>query len=129
MNLRLMLLQNMLTPFIMLMVTNVLFYYLCIFVFEYITNNFSDFEKLGGFHIFLPCIRSEHPSVRIKTTELISTLVQNNPYCQEKFMENPNYLKALMSMVENDLNDEVRVKALAAISSESQIFCNQLIYS
>ncbi|XP_015371594.1 PREDICTED: uncharacterized protein LOC107167177 [Diuraphis noxia] len=86
---------------------------------EYVDNidYANDFEKLGGFHIFLPCIRSEHPSVRIKTAELISTLVQHNPYCQEKFMENPNYLKALISMVENDLNDEVRVKALAAISS------------
>jgi len=40
-------------------------------------------------------------------------------------MENTNYLKALISMVENDLNDEVRIKALAAISSESQICCNQ----
>jgi len=85
----------------------------------HLTNNFSDFEKLGGFHIFLPCIRSEHPTVRIKTCELITTLVQHNPYCQEKFMENTNYLKALMSIVENDLNDEVRVKALSAISSES----------
>jgi len=44
-------------------------------------------------------------------------------------MENPNYLKALISMVENDLNDKVRVKALAAISSESQILCNQFTLS
>lgn len=86
---------------------------------EYVDNidYANDFEKLGGFHIILPCIRSEHPSVRIKTCELISTLVQHNPYCQEKFMENPSYPKALMSLVENDLNDEVRIKALGAISS------------
>ncbi|XP_025206285.1 hsp70-binding protein 1-like [Melanaphis sacchari] len=76
----------------------------------------NDFEKLGGFHIFLPCIRSEHPSVRIKICELISSLVQQNPYCQEKFMENPKYLNALMSMVENDPNDDVRIRALSAIS-------------
>lgn len=86
---------------------------------EYVDNidYANDFEKLGGFHIFLPCIRSEHPTVRVKTCELIAKLVQHNPYCQEKFMENPNYLKALISMVENDLDDEVRIKALAAISS------------
>lgn len=77
----------------------------------------NDFEKLGGFHIFLPCLRSEHPTVRIKTCELITTLVQNNPYCQEKLMENINYLRALISLVENDLDDEVRIKALTAISS------------
>jgi len=90
-----------------------------------LTNYFSDFEKLGGFHIFLPCIRSEHPTVRVKMCELIAKLVQHNPYCQEKFMENTKYPKALISMVENDPNDEVRIKALAAISSESQIRCNQ----
>lgn len=100
-----------------------IFFYKLVFEYMNPTNNFSDFEKLGGFHIFLPCIRSEHPSVRIKTCELITTLVQHNPYCQEKFMENTNYLKALISMVENDPNDEVRIKALSAISSESQICC------
>ncbi|KAE9534087.1 hypothetical protein AGLY_008823 [Aphis glycines] len=86
---------------------------------EYVDNidYANDFEKLGGFHIFLPCLRSEHPTVRIKTCELITTLVQNNPYCQEKLMENINYLRALISLVENDLDDEVRVKALTAISS------------
>jgi len=43
-------------------------------------------------------------------------------------MENINYLRALISLVENDLDDEVRVKALTAISSESQICCNQFIH-
>ncbi|XP_026819793.1 hsp70 nucleotide exchange factor FES1-like [Rhopalosiphum maidis] len=79
----------------------------------------NDFVKIGGFYIFLPCFRSEHSSVRIKTCEFISKLVQNNPYCQNKFMENTNCLKlrALMYMVENDNDNDVRVKALAAIYS------------
>ncbi|XP_026818948.1 uncharacterized protein LOC113557572 [Rhopalosiphum maidis] len=79
----------------------------------------NDFVKLGGFYIFLPCFRSEHPSVRIRTCEFIFKLVQNNQYCQNKFMENTNCLKlqALMYMVENDNDNEVRAKALFAIYS------------
>jgi len=72
----------------------------------------------------LPWMRSEDPSVRMKICEMISMLVQN-PYCLKKYMENTDRLKELMSMVENDNNDEVRVKALVAITSESQIYCNQ----
>ncbi|XP_060844735.1 uncharacterized protein LOC132924437 [Rhopalosiphum padi] len=77
----------------------------------------NDFEKLGGFHIFLPCFRSEHSSVRIRICSFIFKLVQNNPYCQNKFMESTNCLKlqALMYMVENDNDYEVRNKALFAI--------------
>ncbi|XP_060844727.1 uncharacterized protein LOC132924432 [Rhopalosiphum padi] len=79
----------------------------------------NDFVKLGGLYIFLPCFRSEHPSVRIKTCEFLCRLVLNNQYCQNKFMENTNCFKlqVLMYMVENDNDDEVRVKALIAIYS------------
>ncbi|XP_060848133.1 LOW QUALITY PROTEIN: uncharacterized protein LOC132927594 [Rhopalosiphum padi] len=80
----------------------------------------NEFVKLGGFHIFLPCFRSEHSSVRIKICNFIFKLVQNNPFCQNKFMENTNTivntkLQALMYLVENDNDYEVRTKALFAI--------------
>jgi hypothetical protein len=90
-----------------------------------LTKYFSDFVKLGGLCIFLPCFRSEHLFVRIKICEFICKLVQYNPYCQNKFMENTNCLKlqALMYMVENDNNIDVRTKALAAIFSESLLIC------
>jgi hypothetical protein len=106
--------------------TNVLFHF-SFYPYKHmnLTKYFSDFVLLGGFHIFIPCFRSEHPSVRIKICEFIFKLVQNNPYCQKKFMENTNCLKllALMYMVENDNNYEVRTKALFAIYSESLLTC------
>lgn len=80
---------------------------------------FSDFQKIGGFQIIKPGLSSEHATVRSKTAELIATLVQHNPYCQEKFIEHSTYTRMLMDLVENDPVDEVRVKSLHAISSES----------
>jgi len=106
--------------------TNILFHF-SFYPYKHmnLTKYFSDFEKLGGFHIFLPCFRSEHSSVRIRICSFIFKLVQNNPYCQNKFMESTNCLKlqALMYMVENDNDYEVRNKALFAIYGESLLTC------
>lgn len=82
----------------------------------------SDFQKLGGYQVFIPGLNSEHKSVRCKTAELIATLAQNNSYCQEKFFDHPAYICLLMSLVENDPEMDVRIKALLAISSEL-FFC------
>lgn len=57
--------------------------------------------------------------MRCKTAKLIATLVQHNAYCQDKFFENLTYIKTLMDVVEKDPEEEVRIKALYAISSES----------
>lgn len=80
---------------------------------------FSDFQKLGGFQVIIPGLKSEHVVVRCKTAELIATLVQHNPYCQDKFIEHPTYTRLLMNLVEKDDADEVRVKALHALSSKT----------
>ncbi|XP_050530712.1 uncharacterized protein LOC126899670 [Daktulosphaira vitifoliae] len=76
----------------------------------------NDFQKLGGFQVFIPGLKSLHSTVRCKTAELIATLVQNNPYCQDKFMEESSYIQLLISIVQTDSTDEVRVKALHALS-------------
>lgn len=57
--------------------------------------------------------------MRCKTATLIATLVQHNAYCQDKFIENLTYMEILMDLVEKDPEEEVRNKALHAISSES----------
>lgn len=90
----------------------------CVCICKFNNKTVSDFQKLGGFQVFIPGLNSEHKSVRCKTAELIATLVQHNVYCQEKFFDNPTYIHLLMSLVENDLEMEVRIKALHAISSE-----------
>lgn len=50
---------------------------------------------------------------------MIATVVQHNPYCQDKFIENPAYMRLLISLVESDIVEDVRVKALHAISSKT----------
>lgn len=71
--------------------------------------------------MILPCLKSVYPTVRSKTAELISTIVQHNPYCQDKFIEIPAYMRFLMSLVENDSVEDVRVKAFLAISSKTLV--------
>jgi len=88
-----------------------------------IINIVLDFQKLGGFQIFIPGLKSSEPTVRGKTAQLIAALVQNNPYCQEKFIEHPSYINLLMDLVENDDDVEVRTKALYAISCK--LNCNK----
>jgi hypothetical protein len=84
-------------------------------------ESYNLYEKVNN---MLPWMRSEDPYVRMEMCKMIYMMVQN-PFCLEKYMENTDCLKELMSMVKNDNNDEVRVIALAAITSESQIYCDQ----
>lgn len=82
-----------------------------------------DFQKLGGFQVIIPGLTSEHKTLRCKTSELISTVVQHNAYCQDKFMEEPKFIDLLIDLVKNDLIDEVRIKSLHAISSKLFVIC------
>jgi len=91
-----------------------------------IINIVSDFQKLGGFQVFIPGLKSPEPTVRAKTAKLIGSLVQNNPYCQEKFIEHPTYINLLMNVVENDIEIDVRTKALYAISCK--LNCNKCTF-
>lgn len=85
---------------------------------EYIDNiDYAiDFQRLGGFQVFIPGLKSPELIVRSKTAQLIAGLVQNNLYCQEKFIEHPTYINLLMNVAENDVDVEVRIKAFFAIS-------------
>lgn len=87
-------------------------------MYELKNENVSDFQKLGGFQVFTPGLKSEHSTVRCKTAELIATLVQHNPYCQDKFSSEPTYIQMLMSLVETDPVDDVKIKAFHALSSK-----------
>lgn len=104
---------------------------LTVILFVYVYTNESkcnsfvlDFQKIGGYQVFMPGLNSEHAVVRCKTAELIATLLQHNPYCQGKFIECTNYTEKLMHLVQNDPADEVRVKSLHALSSEPIFLVN-----
>nr|CAG4640403.1 EOG090X0EEI [Daphnia pulex] len=75
----------------------------------------NDFHKIGGFFILIPCLNSPHDGVRWRCCQLIGTLTQNNPYCQQHVL-NEDLLPILLKMLENDDCEEARIKALYAIS-------------
>lgn len=75
----------------------------------------NDFHKIGGFCIFRPCLDSSHGSLRWRAAEIIAELTQNNPYCQERVLE-AGLLPVLLSLVDVDPVQQVRIKALYALS-------------
>lgn len=75
----------------------------------------NDFYKIGGFCIFRPCLDSAHGSLRWRAADIIADLTQNNPYCQERVLE-AGLLPVLLSLVDVDPVQEVRIKALYALS-------------
>lgn len=78
-------------------------------------NFYLDFHKIGGFCIFRPSLDSSHGSLRWRAAEIIAELTQNNPYCQERVLE-AGLLPVLLSLVDTDDNQQVRIKALYALS-------------
>lgn len=77
----------------------------------------NDFYKIGGFSILGACLNSPHAGIRWKVADLIAELTQNNPFCQGKILE-AGFLPILLSMVDGDISEHARVKALYAVSCE-----------
>ncbi|XP_063216243.1 hsp70-binding protein 1-like [Bacillus rossius redtenbacheri] len=75
----------------------------------------NDFHKIGGFSILPSCLNSPHVSVRWRTAQLVGELTQNNRYCQHHALE-VGLLPALLSLLDCDPDQVVRVKALYAVS-------------
>nr|CAG4641237.1 EOG090X0EEI [Eulimnadia texana] len=75
----------------------------------------NDFHKIGGLAVLKPCLLSPHDEVRWRCGELIATLTQNNPYCQD-FVLNEGVLPILLQLTENDTCENARIKALYAVS-------------
>ncbi|CAL7952557.1 unnamed protein product [Xylocopa violacea] len=75
----------------------------------------NDFYKIGGFSIFGPCLNSPHSSIRWRAADVIAELAQNNPFCQERFLET-GLFPILLNMIDTDPADVVRIKALYAVS-------------
>jgi hsp70-interacting protein len=73
----------------------------------------SDFFKIGGFCIILPCLNSEYAEVRSETALLVGELAQNNPFCQEQLLK-LDILPKLIDMMTDEA--EVSSHAFHAIS-------------
>ncbi|XP_012170117.1 hsp70-binding protein 1 isoform X1 [Bombus terrestris] len=75
----------------------------------------NDFYKIGGFTIFGPCLNCPHSSIRWRAADIIAELAQNNPFCQERFLET-GLFPTLLNMIDTDPAEAVKIKALYAIS-------------
>lgn len=77
--------------------------------------NFAiDFHKINGYNLISKLLNDNNSEIRALTCELVGTLAQNNPYCQETLI-NAKYLPILFYKLDRD-SDDVKVKALFAIS-------------
>lgn len=78
--------------------------------------NFAiDFEKISGYSILPQLLNNENSEIRALTCELIGTCAQNNPYCQTTLLAS-KILPLMFYKLDKDSSDEVRIKALFAIS-------------
>ncbi|XP_078036893.1 hsp70-binding protein 1 [Augochlora pura] len=75
----------------------------------------NDFYKIGGFSIFGPCLNSPHSNIRWRAADVIAELTQNNPFCQDKFLET-GLFPVLLKIIDTDPVEIVRIKALYAVS-------------
>merc|ERR1719412_355333 len=74
----------------------------------------NNFHKIGGFHCLKKCLKSPHDVIRCGAANAIAELSQNNPYCQEKLVQD-DFLPTLMDILAND-KSSCQIKALYAIS-------------
>ncbi|RWS12300.1 hsp70-binding protein 1-like isoform X2 [Dinothrombium tinctorium] len=75
----------------------------------------NDFHKIGGFEILAPLISCNNSKLQIKGCDLLAEIVQNNKYCQKAVVDY-KLLPLLVSTLDTDPDEEVRIKALYAIS-------------
>lgn len=61
----------------------------------------SDFFKIGGFCIILPCLNSKYAEVRSETALLVGELSQNNEFCQQHLLE-LNILPRLIELMSDE---------------------------
>lgn len=76
----------------------------------------SDFYKIGGYSLLLSLLHAQYPEYRWQTADLLATLVQNNPFCQQATVDFPGLVDTLYKLLDEDEVDLVRIKALYAIS-------------
>ncbi|KAF5287345.1 hypothetical protein FQA39_LY15948 [Lamprigera yunnana] len=75
----------------------------------------NDFHKIGGFSIFIPCLKCVRHEIRLGCCDVLAELCQNNPYCQ-KAVSDSELVPVLLKILATDANNMVCTKALYAIS-------------
>jgi len=75
----------------------------------------ANFHKIGGYTALQSCLESPHASLRAGAAHLAAECSQNNPYCQDKFIEE-NFLDKFVDQLDKDSDPAAQVKALYAVS-------------
>lgn len=75
----------------------------------------ANFHKIGGYTALQSCLESPHASLRAGAAHLAAECSQNNPYCQDRFVQE-NFLDKLLDQLDKDTDPAARVKALYAVS-------------
>lgn len=70
---------------------------------------------MNGYELIPTLLKEEDAEMRALTCELIGECAQNNEYCQETFTKEKVLIRMLKTL-ENDPADNVKIKALFAIS-------------
>jgi len=74
-----------------------------------------NFHKIGGFQALQTCLDSPHPSLRSGACHLSAEISQNNPYVQDKLLQD-GFLEGFLGQVDSDPDSHCQVKALYAVS-------------
>lgn len=83
--------------------------------------NFAiDFHKINGYSLFSDLLNDKNNEIRALTCDLIGTLAQNNPYCQETLISS-KILPLLLFKLDKD-TEEVKIKAMFSISCLTRDF-------
>lgn len=80
-----------------------------------VIDNAIDFEKLGGYEILGPLLELPDQRILASTLQLVGDLLQNNTYCQDKFLD-AGYLPLLFHVLATSTDETVSFKALYAVS-------------
>lgn len=76
----------------------------------------NDLHSIGGLVPLLGYLKNSHANIRAKAADVVTTIVQNNPWSQQLVME-ANGLEPLLLNFTSDHDVTARTKALGAISS------------
>ena len=82
-------------------------------------DNANNMENLGLWTPLVGLLSSEEPELRRYAAWCSGTAVQNNPRSQERFLV-VGGIPTLVRLATNDANDQVRRKAIYALSSETR---------
>ena len=70
-------------------------------------------------------LEDENHEIRALTCDLVGACAQNNEYCQETLVA-ANILPLILKTLKDDKDNDVKIKALFAISCKLQKYCNLL---